>query len=199
MIDSKEHFMSSSLGTESTRTSTSPNTSFRSSLPQSHMANMRTNVSSEDIGALLTSRTPLTGRNAKLPLRSVGLLCYNRLGQQRRYFTSKGTNMFLSRFGVKNYKCLGEIDIPLTPIHVLIGPNDAGKTSLMEAIAALYGGLERQPQEFFPQPWQGRELVWFGTKELVIELRGQWLSGLSAEASDTDCPSPSKGSAEYVP
>ena len=41
--------------------------------------------------------------------------------------------MFLSRFGVKNYKCLGDIDIPLTPIHVLIGQNDAGKTSLLEA------------------------------------------------------------------
>ncbi len=27
--------------------------------------------------------------------------------------------MFLSRFGVKNYKCLGEIDIPLTPIRPL--------------------------------------------------------------------------------
>ena len=45
--------------------------------------------------------------------------------------------MFLSRFGVKNYKCLGDIDIPLTPIHVLIGPNDSGKTSLLEAMAAL--------------------------------------------------------------
>ena len=41
--------------------------------------------------------------------------------------------MFLSRFGVKNYKCLGDIDIPLTPIHVLSGQNDSGKTSLMEA------------------------------------------------------------------
>ncbi len=27
--------------------------------------------------------------------------------------------MFLSRFGVKNYKCLGEIDIPLRPIRPL--------------------------------------------------------------------------------
>ena len=33
--------------------------------------------------------------------------------------------MYLSRFGVKNYKCLGEIDIPLTPIHVIIGENDS--------------------------------------------------------------------------
>jgi hypothetical protein len=47
--------------------------------------------------------------------------------------------MYLSRFGVKNYKCLGEIDIPLTPIHVIIGENDSGKTSLFEAISLFYG------------------------------------------------------------
>ncbi len=83
--------------------------------------------------------------------------------------------MFLSRFGVKNYKCLGDVDIPLTPIHVFIGQNDSGKTSLMEAIAALYGSLKRPVEELFPQPWQGRQLVGFGSPELAIELRGQWL------------------------
>ena len=76
--------------------------------------------------------------------------------------------MFLSRFGVKNYKCLGDIGIPLTPVHVLIGPNDAGKTSLMEAIAALCGSLKRPVKEFFPKPWKGRELVRFGAKELAV-------------------------------
>jgi len=34
--------------------------------------------------------------------------------------------MFLSRFGVKDYKWLGDIDLPLTSMHVLIGPNDLG-------------------------------------------------------------------------
>ena len=85
--------------------------------------------------------------------------------------------MFLSRFGVKNYKCLGDIDIPLTPVHVLIGQNDSGKTSLMEVIAALYGSLKWPVEELFPQPWQGRQLVCFGSQELAIELRGQWLPG----------------------
>ena len=51
--------------------------------------------------------------------------------------------MYLSRFGVKNYKCLGEIDIPLTPIHVLIGQNDCGKTSLLEAMAAFFATSKR--------------------------------------------------------
>ena len=83
--------------------------------------------------------------------------------------------MFLSRFGVKNYKCLGDIDIPLTPVHVLIAQNDSGKTSLMEAIAALYGSLRRPVEELFPQPWQGRQLVWFDSLEPALEFRGQWL------------------------
>ena len=83
--------------------------------------------------------------------------------------------MFLSRFGVKNYKCLSNIDIPLTPVHVLIGQNDSGKTSLMEAIAALYGSLQRPVEGLFPQPWQGRQLVGFGSLEPALEFRGQWL------------------------
>ena len=82
--------------------------------------------------------------------------------------------MYLSRFGVKHYKCLGEIDIPLTPIHVIIGENDAGKTSLLEAMAALHASSEVPVREMFPQPWQGRELVLHGSSEPDIELFGEW-------------------------
>ena len=82
--------------------------------------------------------------------------------------------MYMSRFGVKNYKCLGEIDIPLTPIHVLIGENDAGKTSLLEAIAALHASSEKDLSDVFPEPWEGRELVFHGSSEPRIELWGEW-------------------------
>ena len=63
--------------------------------------------------------------------------------------------MYLSRFGVKNYKCLGEIDIPLTPVHVLIGENDSGKTSLLEAMDAFFASSEKPLAGIFPQPWSG--------------------------------------------
>ena len=63
--------------------------------------------------------------------------------------------MYLSRFGVKNYKCLGEIDIPLTPIHVLIGQNDCGKTSLLEAMAAFFATSEKPLHEVFPNAVDG--------------------------------------------
>jgi hypothetical protein len=84
--------------------------------------------------------------------------------------------MFLSRFGVKNYKCLGEIDIPLTPIHVLIGQNDAGKTSLLEAMAAFYDSSRMQASGSFPSPWSGRDLVFHGGREPIVELSGEWRS-----------------------
>ena len=47
--------------------------------------------------------------------------------------------MYLSSLQVRNYKCLTNVDIPLTPFHVIIGENDSGKTSLLEAMARLYG------------------------------------------------------------
>jgi len=84
--------------------------------------------------------------------------------------------MYLSRFGVKNYKCLGEIDIPLTPIHVLIGENDAGKTSLLEAMGALCASSEQLLADIFPKPWEGRELVNHGSDQASVALSGQWES-----------------------
>lgn len=82
--------------------------------------------------------------------------------------------MYLSRFGVKNYKCLGEIDIPLTPIHVLIGQNDCGKTSLLEAMAAFFATSDKPPAEVFPMPWKGCELVRHASPEPQIDFWGEW-------------------------
>jgi len=88
--------------------------------------------------------------------------------------------MYLSRFGVKNYKCLGEIDIPLTPIHVLIGQNDCGKTSLLEAMAAFFASVKGQAAAMFPGPWTGRELLRHGHSQLPydpdfqVEVNGTW-------------------------
>jgi len=89
--------------------------------------------------------------------------------------------MFLSRFGVKRYKCLAEIDIPLTPIHVLIGENDAGKTSLLEAMAAFHTSSEKPLQQVFPEPWSGRELVLHGQSSPSIELWGEWAASAEEE------------------
>ncbi len=96
--------------------------------------------------------------------------------------------MYLSRFGVKNYKCLGEIDIPLTPIHVLIGENDAGKTSLLEAMTALHSSSQDLLPQAFPRPWSGLELVRHNSRETRVHLSGQW-STRSGETPPTAYPS----------
>lgn len=81
--------------------------------------------------------------------------------------------MYVSRFSVKNYKCLGNVDIPLTPVHVLIGQNDAGKTSLLEAMAAFCAPPE-ELAETFPVPWKDRELVYHGSPEPRVDLWAEW-------------------------
>jgi predicted ATPase len=69
----------------------------------------------------------------------------------------------ITRFRVENYKALRDVSLDLTPIHVLIGPNDSGKTSILEAITALGRLVVLQPlEDAFQGRWQGRELVWRG-------------------------------------
>jgi AAA domain, putative AbiEii toxin, Type IV TA system/AAA ATPase domain len=89
----------------------------------------------------------------------------------------------ISHFRVENYKLLSKVDIPLTPIHVIVGENDSGKTSLLEAISAFCRSAEpgRQVSQIFDSKWQGKELVFLGSSEPCIEfdahLEGRWDSG----------------------
>jgi energy-coupling factor transporter ATP-binding protein EcfA2 len=76
----------------------------------------------------------------------------------------------ITQFGVRNYKALRDVSIDLTPIHVLIGPNDAGKTSIMEAMAALVRSLDRPLVDAFRGRWSGTELVWHASVEPVVEF-----------------------------
>lgn len=79
----------------------------------------------------------------------------------------------LQKFYVNNYKCLVDVEIPLTPIHVIIGQNDSGKTSVLEAILALFRSTEKPLVEAFPGEWQGRELVFDGEEKPVVQLQAE--------------------------
>ncbi len=76
----------------------------------------------------------------------------------------------MTEFHVKGYKSLADVKIPLTPIHVLIGQNDSGKTSVLEAMLALSRTTEKPLDEAFGGAWTGRELVYHGSPEPTIEL-----------------------------
>jgi energy-coupling factor transporter ATP-binding protein EcfA2 len=60
----------------------------------------------------------------------------------------------LTRLRIENYRCLREIDIPLDPLTVLVGPNGSGKTTVLRALSCLFGeawpGIRsfRVPQDF---------------------------------------------------
>jgi len=83
----------------------------------------------------------------------------------------------ITRFQVQNYKALRDVTLELTPIHVrnlyihvLIGPNDSGKTSILEAIAALCRSVDHPLEEAFMRDWNGSELVWKNTPDLPISF-----------------------------
>jgi predicted ATPase len=66
----------------------------------------------------------------------------------------------ITRFRVSNYKALRDVTLALSPVHVLIGPNDSGKTSIMEALAAVCRSVDHELSAAFTGPWQGLDLVW---------------------------------------
>jgi len=82
----------------------------------------------------------------------------------------------LNRFHVENYRCLREVTVPLTPIHVLIGQNDAGKSSLLEALYAFFRSSDYALPEAYSGHWLGDDLVYEGAVDPKITLEGTWSS-----------------------
>ena len=76
----------------------------------------------------------------------------------------------IKKLKVKNFKALRDIEIELTPIHVLIGPNDSGKTNILEVLAALCRSVDHKLSEAFLGSWKCRELVWSGKSLLHVTV-----------------------------
>jgi len=76
----------------------------------------------------------------------------------------------IHEFHVQNYKALRDVKLKLTPMHVLIGPNDSGKTSILEARGALCRSVEMPLGEAFQGRWTGRDLVTYGAAEPIVSF-----------------------------
>ncbi len=76
----------------------------------------------------------------------------------------------IKRLRVKNFKALRDIEVELTPIHVLIGPNDSGKTSILDVLAALCRSVDHPLAQAFLGSWKGTELVWNGHSDLLVSI-----------------------------
>ena len=76
----------------------------------------------------------------------------------------------IKKLRVKNFKALRDIEIELTPIHVLIGPNDSGKTSILEVLAALCRSVDHKLVDAFLGSWKRKELVWTGNSQMPVSI-----------------------------
>ena len=55
----------------------------------------------------------------------------------------------ITRVSIKNFKAIRDASVDLTPVHLLIGPNDSGKTSVLEAIAAICRSVDHDATNSF--------------------------------------------------
>ncbi|UCE61499.1 MAG: AAA family ATPase [Phycisphaerales bacterium] len=69
----------------------------------------------------------------------------------------------LQRIQIRNFRCLREVDVPLRPLTVLIGPNDSGKSAFMEVISQTAVG------DIAPTVLD----CWRGDKQFRVEVNGQ--------------------------
>lgn len=83
----------------------------------------------------------------------------------------------ITRLRVKNFKALRDVEVQLTPIHVLIGPNDSGKTSILDALAALCRSVDHNLTDAFLGSWKGTELVWQGNFNLSVAIEVDFNDG----------------------
>lgn len=88
---------------------------------------------------------------------------------------------------IQNYKALRDVTLDLTPFHVLIGPNDSGKTSILEAVAALCRSVDKQTDELFVGKCQGRDLVWNGDEGVMpVQISADIADAKANDASVSD-------------
>jgi predicted ATPase len=91
----------------------------------------------------------------------------------------------ITRLRVKNFKALRDVEIKLTPIHVLIGPNDSGKTSILDSLAALCRSVDHDLSEAFLGSWKGTELASNGQHGVPVSIAADFENGgITAYAID---------------
>jgi predicted ATPase len=63
---------------------------------------------------------------------------------------------------IDGFKCLRRVEVPLRPFTVLIGKNDTGKTSFLEALHVLGRIVAHQARAALKSPWAVESLSWSG-------------------------------------
>jgi predicted ATPase len=76
----------------------------------------------------------------------------------------------ITKFQVSNFKALRNVSVNLTPLHVLIGPNNSGKSSILDAIYGLLRSVTMPLAEAFNTPRNGYSLLWHMEQGLVVRF-----------------------------
>ncbi len=66
----------------------------------------------------------------------------------------------LRTFHVENFKCLRDVKVDLAPFTVLIGPNDSGKTSILDALRLIGQTFTREWSQIFTDENRPEVLAW---------------------------------------
>ena len=81
----------------------------------------------------------------------------------------------IKRLTIKNFKCLRDIDISLGNFNVLIGPNDTGKTSFLDALLMLSKiSTTNVLGQCFQDSWSLEKIKWIGSPEPEIQFGLQY-------------------------
>lgn len=92
---------------------------------------------------------------------------------------------YLHRIEVRNYHCVKRAVFPLTPLHAFIGPNDSGKSTLLQAIGSLAFRFNHPSNDAIQAPPDEAEVVGHTSAHQVraapnrggLEVdKSQWLS-----------------------
>ncbi|MRG90325.1 AAA family ATPase [Polyangium spumosum] len=65
----------------------------------------------------------------------------------------------LTRIKVENFRGITSADVPLFPVTVLVAPNNAGKSTLLEALAISIGGVQALPEIVRRRGWPGLSML----------------------------------------
>lgn len=92
----------------------------------------------------------------------------------------------IKRLKLQGYKCIELFEHTIPPFCVAVGPNDSGKSSLLEAMHSLGRTTVRPLDEQFKGPWSVEHLAWRDASEprirWEVELEDPDLPGLATYA-----------------
>ena len=79
----------------------------------------------------------------------------------------------LNRILIRGYKSLGDVEVRLSPLSVLFGPNAAGKSNFLDALQLLSKiATSKTVKEAFEPPYRGKPLESFSFGS--DGLKGWW-------------------------